>query len=256
MLVVQATQRYVGRQVFVVSPLELGLAFLVTLIAATVQGTVGFGFAVLSVPLLSLVDTRMAPVPQLLLSLPLCIWVAWRERESVKLGEVGWILAGRLPGAAIGVWLLYTLSQVWLDGLVAGVVMLAVLVMASGRQLARNPYTKFSTGVVSGTFALLASIGGPPLALLYRDAKGPVLRANLAAVFVIGLTITIAARVLASAIVVSDVILAAWLLPAVLLGAYASGPLGSRVEGAVLRRAVLVIASLAAVGLMWRAVAS
>ena len=47
--------------------------------------------------------------------------------------------------------------------------------------------------------------------------------------------------------------IAVFLLPAVLLAGAASGPLGRRVEGPGLRGAVLVVASLAAVGLLWRA---
>lgn len=239
--------------VFVVDPALLAVAFVVTFVAATVQGTVGFGFAVLSVPLLALMDSRLAPVPQLFLSLPLCIWVAWRDRRAIKIAEVSWILVGRLPGAGLGVVLLTTLSSRWLDGMIAAVVVVAVVIMGSGREVARTRWTKFGAGVVSGTFAMVASIGGPPLALLYGKSKGETLRANLAAVFVLGLLVTIAVRQAAGAIHTTDVILAAWLLPAVLLAAYVSGPLSSRVEGPPLRRAVLLISSLAAIGLLLRA---
>ena len=237
---------------FVVSPLALGVAFVVTLLAATVQGTIGFGFAVLSVPVLALLDPRLAPVPQLLLSMPLALVVAVREREAIAIREVGWILGGRLPGAAIGFVLLTTFSQRLLDGLVAGIVLCAVALLSTGFVIKRTAVAKFSAGVVSGTFALVASIGGPPLALLYRDAKGPTLRANLAAVFVVGLCLTIATRVVAAAINMDDVIIAAWLMPALLLGAALSGPISKRVEGPALRTGVLVLASLAAIGLIVR----
>jgi uncharacterized membrane protein YfcA len=239
--------------VFVVDPALLAVAFVVTFVAATVQGTVGFGFAMLSVPLLALMDSRLAPVPQLFLSLPLCLWVAWRERRALKIAEVSWILVGRLPGAGLGVVLLTTLSSRWLDGMIAAVVILAVVIIASGREVARTRSTKFGAGVVSGTFAMVASIGGPPLALLYGKSKGETLRANLAAVFVFGQFVTVGARLVAKAIDTTDVIVAAWLLPAVFLAAYVSGPLSSRVEGPALRRAVILISSLAGIGLLLRA---
>lgn len=39
--------------------------------ATTVQGIAGLGFAMVSVPILALIDPSFAPVPQLLMTLPL-----------------------------------------------------------------------------------------------------------------------------------------------------------------------------------------
>jgi uncharacterized membrane protein YfcA len=66
-------------------PAALILAFVITAIAATLQGSVGLGFAMVSVPLLTLIDPRLAPVPQLLVALPLSLAIAWRERRSIDL---------------------------------------------------------------------------------------------------------------------------------------------------------------------------
>lgn len=238
---------------FIVSIGVMAVAFVVTAFASTVQGTIGFGFAVLSVPVLSLLDPRLAPVPQLLLSLPISLWVVWRERHAVRLGEVVWILVGRLPGAVIGVVLIKLVNDTILDLLVASVVLVAVFVIATGYLIERTAVTKFSAGVVSGTFAMVASIGGPPLALLYRGAKGETLRANLAAIFCFGLVLTIGTRVATGEMLVDDVILAAWLLPGTILGLLVSGKLGLIAEGRPLRIGVLLIASLAALGLFARA---
>ena len=60
------------------SLVDLTLALVITAIAAMLQGSVGLGFAMVSVPLLSLIDPRLAPVPQLLVSLPLALAMAWR----------------------------------------------------------------------------------------------------------------------------------------------------------------------------------
>ena len=65
------------------------LAFGVTIIAATLQGTVGFGLSVISVPVLSLFDGDLAPVPQLLMSLPLAIAMVSRDWRHVDLHGVG-----------------------------------------------------------------------------------------------------------------------------------------------------------------------
>jgi len=236
-----------------VSLLALLLGLVTTLVAATVQGTIGFGFAVLSVPVLSLLDRKMAPVPQLLIALPLTLSMLWRERQAVDLRGVAWVLAGRLPGAALGVLLLKIGHPALLDLLLATVVLAAVAIVGSSATVQRNRLTELFAGVASGTFALLASIGGPPLALLYRDAPPETLRATLAALFSIGLLITLSARLLAHEIHLTDLRVAAWLLPALLLGLWISRWTIGRVGQRSLKAAILIVSAIAAAGLVTRA---
>lgn len=148
--------------------------------------------------------------------------------------------------------LLKLVSDTIVDVMLASVVLIAVFVIATGYVIERTRVTKFSAGVVSGTFAMIASIGGPPLALLYRGATGETLRANLAAVFSFGLVLTISTRVATGEMLMTDVILAAWLLPATIVGLIVSGKLDAIAEGRPLRVGVLVIASIAALGLFAR----
>lgn len=237
-----------------IPPLLVAIA--ITSVAACVQATTGLGFAVLSVPVLSLLDARLAPVPQLLVVAPLTASMVWRERHDLDLRGVGWVLLGRLPGAGIGVLLLKLGSQASLDALIASCVIVAVAIVGGGLELRRTRATELAAGVFSGIFGLVASIGGPPLALLYRDARGPTLRATLAAIFSIGLLITIGARLLAREISLLDAELALWLLPGLFIGIWASRFFIGRIEGRPLKIAILLVAMLAAVGLLVRAALS
>lgn len=236
-----------------VPPGVLAAALAVTAASAALQGTIGFGFAVLSVPVLSLVDPRLAPVPQLLVTLPLTLSMAFRERHAVDLKGVGWVLTGRVPGALLGVALLKLADRRSLDVLLASMVLLAVVMLARGIPLRRRPATELGAGVVSGVMGLVSSIGGPPLALLYRNESGPTIRASLAAIFTIGLGITIVSRVVAREITWLDLHLGILLLPALFIGLWISRYLHGHVEGRGLRIAILVVAALAAVGLLVRA---
>jgi uncharacterized membrane protein YfcA len=236
-----------------VTPLAWALALAVTFVAAALQGIVGLGFAMLSVPILSLIDPRLAPVPQLLITVPLTVSMAWRERRHLEIAGVGWIVAGRIPGAVIGIALLAVAVGRALDIAIAVVVLVAVAIIASGRHVSRNPGTEFGAGVASGISGLVASIGGPPLALLYTDAEGPTVRSSLAAVFTIGLAITITARVATGNITMDDVVIAAILLPALLLGYLVSIRLKGRVRQPQIRLGLLVLSAVGAVGLMVRA---
>ncbi|MEE2757504.1 MAG: sulfite exporter TauE/SafE family protein [Myxococcota bacterium] len=236
-----------------VTPTVYGVAFLVTSVAATLQATIGFGFAVLSVPVLSLIDPRLAPVPQLLLIAPLAVSMAWRERAALDLKGLGWVLLGRGIGAGLGVLLLKVASQFILDISIAAVVMIAVISLTLIQRIPRNAMTELIAGTVSGTGALVSSIGGPPLALLYRDSGGGTLRSSLATIFIIGLFVTIGARVSGGLISQTDIVLAVFLVPAIGVGLYASRFLIGRIEGEPFRKAVLAVASVSAIGLMVRA---
>ncbi|MBT8201996.1 MAG: sulfite exporter TauE/SafE family protein [Acidimicrobiia bacterium] len=237
-----------------VDPWILLIAFAITVAAGLVQGTIGFGLAVVSVPLLSLLDRDLAPVPQLLIALPLAVAMVWREWRHLDLSGVGWVLTGRLPGALLGVFLLKVVSETALDVLIGGLVLVGVAIVASGVVIRLSPVTKFAAGVASGTMGLVASIGGPPLALLYRDVAGGRLRSSLNAIFAIGIIVSITIRVLAGEITGDDIRVGVVLLPAAFVGLWLSRFFTDQIEGAALKNAVLAVSALAAAGLLVRSV--
>lgn len=237
-----------------ISPIELVVALVVTALGAVVQGTIGIGFAVLSVPLLSLVNPVLAPVPQLLLAVPLAMSMTWRERSQIDAPGVMWMLGGRIPGAAVGLLLLGIATQRILDIGIAVSVLVAVGILGAGLTVPRNPATDFGTGVIGGIMGMVASMGGPPAALLFKDAKGPTVRSSLALFFSVGLMVTVVLRGVTGKITPDDVLLTFLLLPGLLVGYVASTRLSHRLDGvAALRPAILAVSTIAAVGLLVRA---
>jgi hypothetical protein len=235
-----------------VSPFAWILALLITFAAAAIQGAVGVGFAMVSVPLLALIDPRLAPVPQVLLALPLTLTMAWRERGHIHLRRIRWIMAGRIPGAAVGVALLAVATQQLLDLAIAVTVLLAVAIIGSGYFVARNAATEFGAGVLSGATGLVASIGGPPLALLYAGERGPIARSNLAVVFTFGLSVSVVFRLASGNIGWGDARVAAVLFPALLAGYSLSGLFKDRLNRRQLRNAILTLSTIGALGLIVR----
>ncbi len=231
----------------------LAIALAVTFLASLAQGIVGFGFAILSVPILALVDARLVPVPQLILTLCMTLMMLSRERGAIDREGFGWVILGRLPGAAIGMGLVTFASHRAVNIALAVSVLVAVAILVGGRPVPRNRGTHFGVGVVSGAMAYVAAIGGPPLALVYGDRGGPTLRATLAAVFAIGSAITIVARAAAGDVAMGDLFVALWLLPALLGGVLLSERLHGHVSTEQLRRGVLLMAALSAVGVLFRA---
>ena len=132
------------------APGLLGAALAITTVAATLQGTIGFGFSILSVPTLSLIDPRLAPVPQMLVVVPLVTRMAWRERHAIDLRGVAWIVVGRFPGAAAGALLVAVATPRVTDWLMAGIVLFAVAVLSTGYDIPRNRGTQLLAGTASG----------------------------------------------------------------------------------------------------------
>lgn len=236
-------------------PDVLAIGVAVTFVAAAVQGTVGMGFALVSVPLLSLVHPALAPEPQILMVFPLLCVMAWRERHSVELSGIGWILIGRVPGALFGLVLLKLFVGWALDLLLGLMVLIGVLILVLADRFAeRTPSWQFGAGFLSSTMSLVSSIGGPPIALLYRNDPGPTVRSNLSAVFAFGCVLTITARVLGNELTWDHVLTAIWMFPGVVLGFLVSKRMVKLVDARGLRPWILGLSSLACIGLLVRAV--
>lgn len=238
-----------------VSPIELAAALAITLVGAVVQGTIGVGFGILSVPILSLINPALAPVPQLLLAVPLALSMTWRERAHVDAGGVAWLLAGRIPGAIVGLWILGLAAQRSIDIGIAVSVIVAVLILGTGFTVRRSAATEFGTGVAAGVMGMVASMGGPPAALLFKDAKGATVRASLALFFSGGLVFTVLFRAAAGRISGDDLVLAVLLLPGLVVGYLISSRLRTVIDRYAIQPAILTVSLLAAVGLLIRAFA-
>ncbi len=237
------------------SLLDMVLAWIVTFGAAALQGSIGFGFAVLSVPLLTLVDPTLTPIPQIFLALPMAVAALWRERGRLDVTGIGWIVVGRVPGAFLGAWILVRIDERLLSAIIAAVVLGAVVAIARGYTIRLDRRNRIIAGLVSGFTGTTAAIGGPPLALLYRDAEGGVIRSSLGAIFTIGIAINLTLLGVTGAITVHDVVVALALAPPMAAGFAVSGRLLHRVEGRAVRVGILVVSSLAAVALLAKVVA-
>jgi uncharacterized membrane protein YfcA len=228
----------------------LAIAWLVCFLAALVQGSIGFGFAVLAVPLLTLIDPQLTPIPQLFLALPITVAAAWRERDHLELSGLGWIVAGRVPGSLVGAWILTRVSEQGIGLVIAAITLAAVLVVASGVAVPLTRTTRLAAGLASGFSGTTSAIGGPPVALLYQRSAGEVVRANLGAIFTIGLLINLAALFATGAVSPSDYRATGLLAAPVLAGFALSGRLARRLDPVKLRQAILALSGVAAVALL------
>ncbi len=214
---------------------------------SAVQGAVGFGGNLLAAPLLVLVDPRYIPGPALVGALGLNLMMAWRESGDSDLKEVGWALAGRVPGTLAGVAALALLPADDLE-LFFGLVLLVAVGLSALRWSVRpTPRVLVGAGTASGFMATTVAVGGPPIALVYQQATGPVIRSTLAKYFTVGIAFSILALLVGGQFDPDDIGLGLLLLPGTVVGFFASGPLARRLDQGWTRSAVLVLSAISAV---------
>jgi uncharacterized membrane protein YfcA len=84
--------------------MEVLLAFVAVLVEAVVQGSVGFGLALVVVPVLALVRPEALPAVVLLLTMPMAALMSAREWRSADVTGLLPILGGRVLGTLSGAW--------------------------------------------------------------------------------------------------------------------------------------------------------
>lgn len=227
------------------SPVSLAAVLVAVAVGGAVQGTIGFGFALLAVPVLALIRPEAVPASVLFLALPITVAMAVRERAHIDFRGFASILAGRVFGTVAGVWILSAVPAGSLSVLLGCLIVVAVAVSAVGLDVEPTKATTFGAGIVSGIMGTTSAIGGPALAVVYQRRPGPELRSTLAMSFVVGLTMSLVALLLAGRVHAWHPVLALELLPALALGLWASRRIARFLDARWLRPAVLAFAAAA-----------
>ncbi len=235
------------------TPLQWILVWLVMFTGATIQGTIGLGMAIFSVPILTLINPGFVPVPIQLVAPIITTAALIRERTHLDLGGAMAVMIGRVPGAALGVWLLAIVSTRDLSFMIGSAVLAAVIALSAGGTIPLNRTTKFAGGLLSGALGTSTGIGGPPLAMLYSRNRGPEVRSTLGAIFTMGLAINITALALAGHIDRDALLRAVGLAVPVLLGFFSSGWVKHHFDGERLRVAILAASAFSAIALLVKA---
>ncbi len=228
------------------------LSFLAVALGATVQGSIGFGMAMVAAPALLLLDPRLVPGPLLCAVFSVTLLMTRREWRDVTPSAIGWVVTGGIPGSALGAWATVALAPNVLGGALGLLVVCGVIMSALGHCLRPSRPTLVGTGVVSGVMGTVLSMGGPPLALLYQNQPGGELRGTLAGYFTIATLVALTALFLVGNMGWVQLRLAAPLIPAALLGYAASGHVAPHLNEQVTRRAVLTLAGLAGIAVVIR----
>lgn len=234
------------------SALELALSLLIATAAAWLQGSIGFGMAMVAAPLLVLFAPELIPGPLIGSALALTLLVAHRERRFIDVPGVTWAAVGCLPGAGIAAWVLTVVTATGFGILFSILVLVAVLVSALGRSVYPSNRNALVAGFLSGFMGTTSSIGGPTVALVYQNERGPILRGTLSAYFSVASVIALTALAIAGEFGGTEIALAGLMLPASLAGFAISSKTKGVLDKHSLRPVVLVLSAGAAIAVLVR----
>jgi uncharacterized protein len=205
-------------------PSFIALAF-ITLLAAFVNGALGYGFSSITVPVgLLFFANRILNPALVLVEVVLNLYVLFINRGSVRgvWKRVYPILLGLLPGVALGSYLLASIHPGWLKfATYAGLLPLLLIQAAGIRHPVRaEKLVGLPFGAGLGFLYSVTTISGPPLALLFNN-QGFVkqdFRAGLALIRVAESVLTAVAYYHLGLFVVQSMEVLWWIVPSVALG--------------------------------------
>ncbi len=228
-----------------VVPLLIAAVFV--LIGALVQGSIGFGVGMIAAPYLMWAVPDSMPATSIALGGAMTVTTLVSEWRHVDLLTLGWTLLGRLPGLAVGSWLVVVLPGSTLGVLVGFAVVLAVVLQWRRRVLHKSPRNLFVAGVVSGATGTATGIGGPPVAMVLAGEPGQLVRATLAANFLFGSLLSLGALAVVGKLGATPLLHALMLLPALIAGALLARPVARYLDNGRTKKAILLLAASAGI---------
>lgn len=222
----------------------------VVAVAAVVQLAAGFGFALVSVPLLALVtDAHQAVLLALLLGTVGNLGQAIEGRRVVDRAVIGRLLLGALVGLPLG-WIAFTRSDARVLPLTIGaVILLAVVALARGATLARSSRrVDLLVGALSGALTTCTGAAGPPIVAVLHARREPpeVFRATATTTFLALDVVAIAIYAATGHLTWDQVTMTALALPALAVGALVGVRLRRVLSPQTFRVIVLVLLTVTA----------
>ncbi len=235
----------------------LAIAAVSIMMGAFMQGCLGFGFGMLSVPPMMMILPAEIVIPvQIPLSLMLIIPLAWQVRHHFEYKLVIPLIIGAVIGMPIGIWILYHLNGNVLK-LIVGLVLVAlpiIMLMGWTRPLPNKLYTLIPVGMLSATMQGSMSISAPPI-ILFLTNQGmdkDLFRANVLLYFGGLGVISLTSFAMKGMYTGNILVMMAILFIMVPIGGFAGAKLSKHIPQQLFRTATLVVSGIMGIMLLLR----
>jgi uncharacterized membrane protein YfcA len=215
----------------------------ITLIAAVVNGGLGYGFSSITVPLaLLFLSNRVLNPALVLIEVALNAYVLFVNRDAIPSvwRRVAPIVIGLLPGVAVGTLIVSRVSPSWLKLWTYIILLPLILIQAAGyrRPIRAERSIGLPFGLGLGVLYSVTTISGPPLAVMLNNQGfgKREFRASLGVIRLAESTFTAVAYLTAGLITTTSISLIPQILPSVLVGVPIGAFLIRRIRTETFRR--------------------
>lgn len=197
----------------------------IILIASFVQGLTSFGFALIALPLLSLLMPIQRVVPIIvILSMLICLSILCSVYRDTNIRKIWLLIVASVITAPLGTLFLLIVSGNVLKIITGILITIFAVFLLSGRSIpiANEKVAYISAGALSGLLSGSISVSGPPMALMLSNQgmSKQMFRANLALVGVILNGVTAITFVYSGLVDQELSVYLLWMLPVMLIGAW------------------------------------
>jgi uncharacterized membrane protein YfcA len=215
----------------------------ITLVAAVVNGALGYGFSSITVPLaLLFLSNRVLNPALVLLEVPLNAYVLWVNRASIPnvWNRVLPIVIGLAPGVVLGTAIVSRVNPDWLRFVTFVVLLPLILFQAAGyrRPIRSERSVGFVFGGGVGVLYSVTTISGPPLAVMLSN-QGLTkrdFRAGLGLVRLAESSLTAVAYLYSGLFTTTSLGLIPWIVPSIAIGVPIGAQIIQRVQPETFRR--------------------
>ncbi len=164
---------------------------IVLFLASFTLGTAGFGFALVSMSLISLVASPRVAVPFIMLyAYGVNFFLLLRFKEYIDWQKLWPLVVGALPGIPLGIYFLKNYEDVMIKKIVGGVVIVFALwnlIARADRKYALSRFWAYLAGFAGGILHGGTAISGPPVVmyLTLNRCEKTLTRATLQSFFVV-----------------------------------------------------------------------
>jgi uncharacterized membrane protein YfcA len=202
----------------------------ITLLAAVVNGALGYGFSSITVPIaLLFLANRVLNPALVLIEVVLNAYVLWNNRDALTTvwKRVMPIVIGLAPGVIVGTAIVSQVNPAWLRFATFLVLLPLIMLQAAGyrRPIKSERSVGFLFGSGVGVLYSVTTISGPPLAVMLNN-QGFAKRDFRAALGVVRLaesSMTAVAYAYAGLFNLTSMALIPWIVPSIIIGV----PLGA-----------------------------
>jgi uncharacterized membrane protein YfcA len=231
----------------------------ITLLAAIVNGALGYGFSSITVPVaLLFLANRILNPALVLIEVVLNAYVLWNNRDALPnvWRRVTPMIIGLLPGVILGTAIVAQVSPAWLRFWTFGALLPLILLQAAGfrRPIRSERSVSLLFGGGLGVLYSVTTISGPPLAIMLNNqgfAKKDF-RAALGLVRLAESSMTAVAYVYAGLYGAQTLALVPWIVPSIAVGVPIGALIIQHVRSETFRRICMSFdAWIVAFGLSW-----